>query len=106
MVELYYDMSSDAGLKVVISGWKAAGIFDAVGKQLPPSDPFAGINPIVQTQNCREIVCIEGVSPTELQSYRVTAEVVDDSDDEAWEDPNDDGLGSLGQDILIDDEDE
>ena len=36
----------------------------------------------------------------------MTAEIVDDSDDEAWEDPNDDGLGSLGQDILTDDEDE
>ena len=30
MVELYNHMSSDAGLKVVISGWKTAGIFDAV----------------------------------------------------------------------------
>ena len=30
MVELYNHMSSDAGLKVVINGWKAAGIFDAV----------------------------------------------------------------------------
>ena len=57
-------------------------------------------------QNPREIVCIEGVSPLELQSYGVTAEIVDDSDDEAWEDPNDDGLGSLSQDISIDDEDE
>ena len=46
------------------------------------------------------------MGPTELQCYRVTAEIIDDSDDEAWEDPNDYGLGSLGQDILIDDEDE
>ena len=35
----------------------------------------------------------------------LSAEIVDDSDDEAWEDPNDDGLGSLDQDILIDVED-
>ena len=29
------------------------------------------------------LVSLEGVSPTELQSYGVTAEIVDDSDDEA-----------------------
>ena len=27
---------------------------------------------------------------TELQSERVTAEIIDGSDNEAWEDPNDD----------------
>ena len=114
-------MNSDTGLKIVVSGWKAAGISDAVrmgskklppdavrmgSKKLPPLDPFADIDPIVQTQNRREIVCIEGVSATEQQSDRVTAEIVDNSDDEAWEDPNDNRLGSLGEDILIDDEDE
>ena len=67
---------------------------------------YLDIDPFVQTQNRREIVCIEGVSPTELESYSVTAEIADDSDNETWEYPNDDGLGSLGQDILIDNEDE
>ena len=48
MVQLYDHLTSECGTEIVVDGWKAAGIFDAVNlgsKGLPPLDPFCELDP-------------------------------------------------------------
>ena len=48
MVQLYDHLTSECGTEIVVNGWKAAGIFDAVNlgsKGLPPLDPFCELDP-------------------------------------------------------------
>ena len=49
LIDLYNELTSSEGRKVVINGWRASGIADAIdmgSKDLPPLDPFAEINGI------------------------------------------------------------
>ena len=48
MVQLYDHLTSECGTEIVVNGWKAAGISDAVNlgsKGLPPLDQFCELNP-------------------------------------------------------------
>ena len=45
--DLYNELTSSEGRKVIINGWKASGILDAIdmgSKYLPQLDPFAEID--------------------------------------------------------------
>ena len=51
MVELYNQMSTAEGQKIIQSAWKASGITEAIiaGKaSLQPLDPFHDINPMME----------------------------------------------------------
>ena len=52
LIDLYNELTSANGQDIIISGWKAAGIYDAVkigSKELPQLDPFAEIDPSEST---------------------------------------------------------
>ena len=49
LIDLYNELTSSEGRKVVINGWRASGIADAIdmgSKDLPSLDPFAEIDGI------------------------------------------------------------
>ena len=49
-MELYNQMTTGKGRDIIISGWKASGIFDAVqfgSRKLPSLDPFHDIDPML-----------------------------------------------------------
>ena len=50
IVKLYNHMSTPIGKEVIDSGWKSAGIFDALeldSKKIPLIDPFEDIDPML-----------------------------------------------------------
>ena len=45
VVDFYNEMTTSKGSTIIESGWRAAGISDAIrlgSKELPPTDPFSG----------------------------------------------------------------
>ena len=50
IVEFYNEMTFVKGKEIIASGWRAAGITDAISfgsKELPPIDPFHDIDPLI-----------------------------------------------------------
>ena len=50
LVDFYNHMSTSKGKEVIESGWKAAGIYDAIkvgSEKMPPIDPFKDIDPLL-----------------------------------------------------------
>ena len=54
IIELYNELTSSSGREVVVNGWKAAGIYDAIEMgpaKLPALNPFLEIDGIVIPAN-------------------------------------------------------
>ena len=54
IIELYNELTSSSRREVVVNGWKATGIYDAIemgSAKLPPLDPFLEIDEIVIPTN-------------------------------------------------------
>ena len=91
MVELYNHMTTDDGKKNIISGWRAAGIQDAVklgSKSLPSIDPFNDLDSMldssVSSGHNLDALCL--ISEDELASGYSRKENEDDVDSEdEWE---------------------
>ena len=52
LVDLYNHMTTSKGKEVILSGWRASGITDAIRlglKSLPSVDPFEEIDPMIAT---------------------------------------------------------
>ena len=65
-------MTTSKGKEIIDSGWKAAGISDAVklgSSNLPPIDPFNDIDPILPTEGemgNQHLLPISDISPEEF----------------------------------------
>ena len=49
MLEFYNEITSEAGSEIIVNGWKATGIYDAIemgSSALPSIDPFQDISPL------------------------------------------------------------
>ena len=58
VVDFYNEMTTCKGSKIIESGWRAAGISDAIrlgSKGLPPIDPFQAIDPLLEKKRSRRI---------------------------------------------------
>ena len=89
MVDLYNHMTTGEGKKNIESGWRAAGIQDAVKlglKNLPTVDPFSDIDPMLDDpkSNGQNLDALCGTSQEEHSVAYLREQNEDDSDGK-WE---------------------
>ena len=85
LLEFYNHITSETGAEVILNGWKAAGIYDALkmgAVSLPSLDPFQDISPLPgndddDTRGISDIVNV----PVEVKEGFVNP-IIDDDDDE------------------------
>ena len=106
--------SSDSGAKVIVNGWKASGIFDAVemgSAALPSIDPFHDISPLIAS----DVMIESEIGNHHKINEEVREHFVNNKDntaaDEEWLDENecdenDVDFNRNAFDILIDDDEE
>ena len=66
-------MSSPEGKKIILSGWKKSGIFDAIhlgSTGLPPLDSFADLCPLMEAAGPKEALSLTLLFPEELNCFR------------------------------------
>ena len=110
MVDLYNQMTTEDGKRIILAGWRATGILDAVRlgvAKLPSLDPFIDIDPPLTAEPMSLATNLQAVSLLSEEEKRIgyarsKEEQNDDADDESWE-RND---GELAAPELVDDEDE
>lgn len=96
IVEFYNFMTTAEGKEIIDSGWRAAGISDAVRlglSELPPIDPFNDIDPIMEGEpenGNQHLLPITDISPEEFEllcGIRANYIADDESSDEdsEWE---------------------
>ena len=90
VVDFYNEMTSSKGKNIIESGWRAAGITDAIrlgSKNLPPFDPFHEIDPLLDdnTTESQQLQAICGLTLEEKQIGYSPAINDEDSDDSDWE---------------------
>ena len=115
LLECYNHITSETGAEIILNGWKAAGIYDALkmgAAALPSLDPFQDISPLPgndddDTRGISDIVNV----PVEVKEGFVNP-IVDDDDDEdndefyvrEEEDDDDVEFRRNAFDVIIDDE--
>ena len=85
LLEFYNHITSETGAEIILNGWKAAGIYDALkmgAVSLPSLDPFQDISPLPgndddDTRGISDIVNV----PVEVKEGFVNP-IIDDDDDE------------------------
>ena len=104
LMEFYNHITSEAGSKIIINGWKASGIYDAIKmgeSALPSIDPFNDIAPLSD----ENISDVQVISPTvDLMEHFVNDHREDDDENSEFEDENEIEFGRNAFDIIIDDE--
>ena len=98
LVEFYNHMATSKGKEIIHSGWKAAGISDAVklgSSKLPPIDPFHDIDPMLGDESessNRHLLALCDVTTEEFKllcGKKLGPEnddaVTDDETDSEWE---------------------
>ena len=99
IVEFYNLMTTSKGKEIIDSGWKAAGIADAINlglSKLPPIDQFNDIDPILEGQSDtgnQHFLPIADISPDEFEilcGIRSVTLANDSSDEDSeWEENED-----------------
>ena len=90
IVDFYNEMTSSKGETIIESGWRAAGISDAIRlgtKNLPPIDPFHEIDPLLQN-GLPEAQLVEAVCDLTIEERQLghsPNEDDGDEDEEVWE---------------------
>ena len=91
VVDFYNEMTTCKGSKIIESGWRAAGISDAIrlgSKGLPPIDPFQAIDPLLEknaAEEYKQLQAICGLTIDEQQiGYSPPINDEDDEDDEEY----------------------
>ena len=104
LMEFYNHITSEAGSNIIINGWKASGIYDAIKmgeSALPSIDPFNDIAPLSD----ENISDVQVISPTvELMENFVNDHHEDDDENSEFEDENEIEFARNAFDIIIDDE--
>ena len=101
IVDFYNEMTTVKRKPIIESGWRAAGITDAIrigSKNLPAIDPFHDIDPLIDgnTAECQQLKAICGLTFAEKQiGYSRTVD--DDSDDSDWERSAFDALNKMDE---------
>ena len=110
-MEFYNKMTSESGAKVIISGWEASGILDAVkmgSTELPSIDPFHDISPLISSPVQVDSELGDHHKLTEeIREHFVNIDIdTDDSDseNEEWVDKSGVDFNRNAFDIIIDDE--
>lgn len=87
IVDFYNEMTSVKGKEIIASGWRSAGITDAIRlgtKELPPIDPFHDIDPLVfggEKSNQLQSICNLSLEEKKI-GYSRTETSESDSEDE------------------------
>ena len=108
IVDYYNYITSEAGINVIIMGWKLAGIYDAIktGKSnLPSIDPFNEIAPLMMSPNEVGNDIFVNASDELRESYvneMVQDESQEDDDEAEWEIEGDFERNAF--DFIVDDE--
>ena len=111
LVVYYNDITSENGSSVIINGWKAAGIYDAIkagSSGLQSIDPFEDISPLVTEHDESESFLPATIDQLtdELQGNFVN--VPFDEENSEWEQSNNkddvDSKCNIFDDIIINDE--
>ena len=89
LIEMFNEMTSDAGRNVCLKGWHVSGIKEAVetGLSKPLLDPFEEIDPMMQGST--EVRMAVPSNIAEAAKYVVETNAHDDDDEEDWIDEND-----------------
>ena len=110
VVDFYNHVTSAEGKKIVLNGWKAAGIYDALklgGSKLPSIDPFHDIDPLILENSVDtnvEAVC--QLEEEEIEAFcppNIVDEYDNDSEDEEW---GPEGARNIFDDVLNEFDDE
>ena len=104
-------MTSESGSKVIVSGWKASGIFDAVemgSSVLPSIDPFQDISPLISSNDQLDSEQLvnhhKQYLADEIKEHFVNESFETDDEEEEWIDENGVDFNRNAFDIIIDDE--
>jgi hypothetical protein len=98
LVDFYNHMTSDKGIPIIKSGWRAAVITDAINlglENLPSIDPFEEIDPMVDSsasiidRDNQQLTAVANLNADELSILNPSnsKEVASSDDDSDWEDP-------------------
>ena len=111
MVEYYNEITSENGSSVIINGWKAAGIYDAIKARssgLQSIDPFEDISPLVTEHDESESFLPATIDQLTDELRENFVNVPFDEENSEWEQSdNEDDVDSernIFDDIIIDDE--
>ena len=106
LVEFFNEMTSESGATVILNGWKASGIYDALkmgSSNLPSIDPFHDILPLLESNDGES--SLQTITITdEMREHFVNEADGEEEDNSEWEADNDVDFNRNAFDILIDDE--
>lgn len=93
VVDFYDEMTTSKGKSIIESGWRAAGITDAIqlgSKNLPPIDPFQEIDPLCESSPVenQQLQSVCGLTLEEKQ-IGYSERTDDDENDDSGEDDED-----------------
>ena len=84
-------MTTCKGSKIIESGWRAAGISDAIrlgNKGLPPIDPFQAIDPLLEKNTAEEYKQLQAICGLTIDERQIECSLLindeDDEDDEEY----------------------
>ena len=85
LVELFNHMTTSQGKEIIMSGWKASGIIEAIKKgsaRLPSLDPFNDLDPLLtESPNTEECFDISELDEDQILAF-ATQDEENESDDE------------------------
>ena len=92
MVDLYNFITLAEGKEVILIGWKAAGIYNAILlgiRKMPPMDPYHDINNLVNESNIpvainQVAVCQLNQDQLDLFHTREDKNEDDDDEEDVW----------------------
>ena len=105
LVEFFNEMTSESGATVILNGWKASGIYDALkmgSSNLPSIDLFHDILPLLESNDGES--SLQTITITDEMREHFVNEADEEEDNSEWEDENDVDFNRNTFDILIDDE--
>ena len=86
LVEFFNEMTSESGSTVILNGWKASGIYDALkmgSSNLPSIDPFHDISPLLESNDGES--SLQTITITDEMREHFVNEVDEEEDDSEWE---------------------
>ena len=114
LLEFYNHITSETGAEIILNGWKATGIYDALkmgAAVLPSLDPFQDISPLPGNNDDDDTSGISNIVnvPVEVKEGFVNPIVDDDEDNDEFyvreeEDDDDVEFRRNAFDVIIDDE--
>ena len=94
LVDFYSHMTTTAGRNIILSGWKSAGIMEALQAGtdgLESLDPFHNIDPLIEQQGERNLIFSTTANQIAVLKSKYQPEIPDNSggDESEWENEDD-----------------